>query len=147
MKIAIPSMDDRGLQARVADHFGQASFFTIVDTDTDEVTVQANSGHHQGGQQTPASAIAEKGARVVLCSGLGQRAVRFFSEAGIEVFMGAEGTVQETMDTHRQGKLPAASEAAACPGHHSDKEKPMPLARSTGMDPPSSKLRVSKHEG
>ena len=120
MKIAIPSMDDRGLQAEVAGHFGQASFFTIVDTDTDEVIVQVNSGHHQDGQQPPADIIAETGTRVVLCSGLGVRAVRFFAEAGIEVFMGAEGTVREAIDAHRQGKLPAASEAAACPGHHSD---------------------------
>ena len=120
MKIAIPSMDDSGLQAAVADHFGQASFFTIVDTDTDEVAVQINSGQHQGGAQTPAELIAEAGTRVVLCSGLGRRAVQFFAEAGIEVFMGAEGTVQEAMDAPRQGKLPAATEAAACPGHHRD---------------------------
>jgi len=32
--------------------------------------------------------------------------------------MGGEGTVQATLDAYRQGKLPAATEAAACPGHH-----------------------------
>ena len=145
MKIAIPSMDDSGLSAAISEHFGQTPFFTIVDTEADQVTAIANPGHQ--GDRTPVDAIADEKAQVVLCSGMGGRAVQFFATAGIEVFMGAEGTVQETMDTHRQGKLPAASEAAACPGHHSDKEKPMPLARSTGMDPPSSKLRVSKHEG
>jgi predicted Fe-Mo cluster-binding NifX family protein len=118
MKIAIPSMDNSGLQAAVAGHFGQASFFTIVDTETGNVAVQVNNGQHQGGTQTPAEVIADTGAQVVLCRGLGRRAVHFFAEAGIEVFMGAEGTVQEAVDAHRQGKLPAATEAAACPGHH-----------------------------
>jgi predicted Fe-Mo cluster-binding NifX family protein len=120
MKIAIPSTDDSGLQATVAGHFGQAAFFTIVDTDTGDVAVQSNSGHHQGGKQTPAGIIAEAGAQAVLCSGLGRRAVHFFAETGIEVFMGAEGTVQEAIEAHRQGKLPPATEAAACPGHHRD---------------------------
>lgn len=120
MKIAIPSMDDSGLQAGVADHFGQASFFTLVDPDTGEVSAQVNDGHHQGGRQTPAGLIAEAGASVVLCSGLGRRAVSFFAEAGIEVFMGAEGTVQDALEEYRQGKLPVATEAAACPGHHRD---------------------------
>ena len=118
MKIAIPSMDDTGLEAPVAEHFGQASCFTIVDPDTGEVTVHPNTGHHQGGQQTPATAIADAGATTVLCGGLGRRAVSFFAEAGIDVFMGAEGTVQETIEAHRNGKLSAATEAAACPGHH-----------------------------
>ena len=120
MKIAIPSMDDCGLQAAVAGHFGQASFFTLVDPDTGEVSAQANSGHHQDGQQTPAELLAEAGANVVLCNGLGRRAVSFFAEAGIDVFMGAEGTVQEAIEAHRQGQLQAATEAAACPGHHRD---------------------------
>lgn len=120
MKIAIPSMDDTGLQAAVASHFGQASFFTIVDPDTVEVTVQPNTGHHGDGQQTPATDIADAGATAVLCGGLGRRAVRFFAEAGIEVYMDAQGTVQEAIDAHRRGELPAATEAAACPGHDSD---------------------------
>ena len=120
MKIAIPSMDDRGLQAAVAGHFGQASFFTLVDPDTGEVSAQANSGHHPDGQRTPADLIAEAGAEVVLCSGLGRRAVHFFAAAGIEVFMGAEGTVQDAIEAYRQGQLPVATEAAACPGHHRD---------------------------
>ena len=120
MRIAIPSMDDTGLGAAVASHFGQASFFTVVDADTDEVTVQPNTGHHQGGQQTPATAIADAGVGTVLCGGLGRRAVRFFAEAGIEVFMDAQGTVQDAVDAHRRGELPVANEAAACPGHDSD---------------------------
>lgn len=116
MKIAIPSMDESGLNAAISQHFGQTPFFTIVDTDSDQVTAIANPGHQ--GDRTPVDAIADEEAHVVLCSGMGGRAVQFFATAGIEVFMGAEGTVQETLDAYREGTLPVASEDAACKEHH-----------------------------
>jgi len=116
MKIAIPSMDDSGLDAAISQHFGQTPFFTIVDTESDQVMAIENPGHQ--GDRTPVDAIADEEAHVVLCSGMGGRAVQFFAKSGIEVFMGAEGTVQKTLDAYNEGALPAASEDTACQEHH-----------------------------
>jgi len=116
MKIAIPSMDDSGLDAAISQHFGQAPFFTIVDTETEEVEAVASIGHQE--DKTPADTITEAGAHVVLCSGMGGRAIQVFAAAEIEVFMGAAGSVRKTLDAYRQGALSAASEDAACQGHH-----------------------------
>lgn len=120
MKIAIPSMDDSGMEAAVCGHFGQAPFFTIVDADTDTATAVASPGH--AGGKTPAQAIAETGAEVVIGGGMGGRAVQILDSQGIAVYLEAEGTVREALEAHRQGKLPGASEAAECcggecPGH------------------------------
>ena len=114
MKILIPSMDDSGMESMVSEHFGHAPFFTVVDAGTGAVTAVASPGH-QGGR-TPAQAIAETGAEVVLGGGMGGRAVQILDSQGIAVFLEAKGTVREALESHRQGKLPAASEAAGCAG-------------------------------
>lgn len=114
MKIAIPSMDDGGMDAAVCGHFGQAPFFTIVDADTGAVTTVASPGHQNG--KTPAQAIAGIGAQVVLGGGMGGRAIQMLEDQGIAVYLEAEGTVREVLEAHRQGRLPAASEAAECCG-------------------------------
>ena len=120
MKIAIPSLDDRGMEAVVCGHFGQAPFFTIVDADTGAVTAMASPGHRDG--KTPAQAIAEAGAEVVIGGGMGGRAIELLGNLGIQVFLEGKGTVREMLEAYRQGKLPAASAAAscngACPGGH-----------------------------
>ncbi|MBM3501993.1 MAG: dinitrogenase iron-molybdenum cofactor biosynthesis protein, partial [Armatimonadetes bacterium] len=70
MRICLPTLEDNGLEAPLCSHFGQAPFFTLVDAETGEVTVQPNRGTHQGGGATPAQLIAAAGAQVVVCGGL-----------------------------------------------------------------------------
>lgn len=117
MKIALPTMNQDGLKAAISGHFGQAPFFTFVDSDTGEVTSEPAKGQHQGapGQTTPAQVIAAEGANTVICSGLGPRAVDVLAGSGIEVFTGAQGTVQQALDAHRAGQLQAATADGACP--------------------------------
>jgi len=117
MKITIPTIDDLGLESQVSGHFGQANFFVTVDTETKDVEVTTNTGEHHGGGRTPAQIVAEAGGQVVLCGGLGRRAVRVFQEAGVAVFMGAQGTVESALQAYDMGKLEEATEAGACPGH------------------------------
>lgn len=116
MKVVLPTADDGGLQATLAEHFGQARFFTVVDSETQEVSTRPNDGQHYGEGQTPAQIMIEAGAEVVLCGGLGRRAVGLFEQAGVQVMVGAIGTVQECLDAHRAGTLSAATQEGACPG-------------------------------
>ena len=115
MKIAVPTTDDGGLQATIASHFGQAAYFTIIDSESGEVSPQPNTGEHHGGAVTPAQLIAEAGTNMVLCGGLGSRAVALFAQAGIDVYVGAQGTVQDALDAHRDGRLGVAAKDGACP--------------------------------
>lgn len=115
MKAAIPCMDDSGLSSQVCGHFGHTPFFTLVDTDSETVTAVANAGHQA--DRTPAHAVAEMGAQVVLCSGMGHRAVHLLAELGVQAFMGAQGTVGETVQAWQDGRLAPASDETACQGH------------------------------
>ncbi len=112
MKIGIPSETDGGLQATVCQHFGQAPFFTVIDTDTGTAVAHANAGHASG--KTPAQQLAELGVKVVLAGGMGAKAIQMLGQLGIEVYLQASGRVADVLTDYQQGKLPAAAEAGPC---------------------------------
>lgn len=112
MRIAVPSMDDRGLRAPVAEHFGQAPYFTIADTESGGVTTHKSPGHVDG--KTPAQHLAELDVQVVLAGGMGGRAIQLLEALGMEVFLEAGGSVEEALAAHKQGHLPRAADAGPC---------------------------------
>jgi len=114
MKIAITAENNNGLESIIAQHFGHAPFFILVDVEDGQVTATkgvANpfiSGHAPG--EVP-GLIKEQNANVMLSGGMGGRAIQFFEEAGIKAATGASGTVRQSLDNYFGGKL---TEAAPC---------------------------------
>lgn len=117
MNICIPILDENGLNSRVSPHFGPAAAFAMVDDDRDEVTVIKNTGTHHGGNLAPPELLAQAGANVVLCGGLGVKAVKMFEQKGIHVYCQAAGTVAEALAAYKAGTLPEATDANACQHH------------------------------
>jgi len=117
MKICIPTMGQNGLDNLVGEHFGRVPTYTIVDLDTDDVKVIPNTSHHMGGQVDPPEIMAREGVNVMICQGLGRRAITMFEEFGIEVYIGATGTVKDAVAAFRQGRLQKASMNDACGKH------------------------------
>ena len=114
MRIAVTAETDQGLQAPVAQHFGHAPYFVLVDTDAAEVTgvdVLANpflDGHQPG--QIP-QFISDQRAEVMLSGGMGGRAIQFFTGFGIQPATGASGTVADSIAAFLDGRV---SDAQAC---------------------------------
>jgi len=114
MKIAVTAENNNGLDSVVAQHFGHAPFFILVDMENEEVTATqgvANpfvSGHAPG--QVPGF-IKEQNADVMLSGGMGGRAIQFFEQVGIQTATGASGTVRQALESFFGGKL---TEAAPC---------------------------------
>ena len=117
MNICIPTLDNKGLDSRVSSHFGRASLFAIVDDETNEMRFIQNTGQHHGGGMMPAELIRNEGVHVVLCGGLGVKAVRLFEQQGIHVYNQASGTVAEALKAYKAGTLPEATDATACQEH------------------------------
>ena len=117
MKICIPTMGENGLNNLVGEHFGRVPTYTIVDLDTDDIKVIPNTSHHMGGQVDPPEIMAREGVNVMICQGLGRRAITMFEEFGIEVYIGASGTVKDAVEAFKQGTLQKASEGDACAQH------------------------------
>ncbi|MFO7569751.1 MAG: NifB/NifX family molybdenum-iron cluster-binding protein [Smithellaceae bacterium] len=117
MNICIPILADQGLNSPVSSHFGQAQAFAMINAETNAMTIIQNTGTHHGGTLTPAEIIGQAGADMVLCGGLGVKAVRLFEQQGIHVYCQASGTVADTLQAYKNGALPEATDANACQHH------------------------------
>jgi predicted Fe-Mo cluster-binding NifX family protein len=110
-------MGSEGLDEQVGEHFGRVPYYTMVDTETDEVKAVPNTSAHQGGSGYPAEILGNMGIDVMLCGGLGRRAIQMFEERGVMVYVGASGTVRNALDAYRKNTLEAATDENACAQH------------------------------
>jgi len=117
MKICIPTMGNKGLEETVGEHFGRVPTYTVVNLDTNEIKVVPNTSDHMGGQGPPPEIMKREGVEVLVCSGLGRRAITMFEEFGIDVYIGASGSVRQAVDAFKQNKLQKASIGSACGKH------------------------------
>ncbi|HIE33671.1 MAG TPA: dinitrogenase iron-molybdenum cofactor biosynthesis protein [Candidatus Altiarchaeales archaeon] len=116
MKIAIPTTGNSSLDDMVSEHFGRAPTFTIVDSDTLKFRVIENTSEHMGGVGKPPEIMQREGVDIILCSGLGFRAIQMFENLGIEVFVGAHGRVRDAVEMWKKGKLQRATYEHGCRG-------------------------------
>jgi len=111
-------MDRSGLSSSVGQHFGKVPDYAIMDTDSGALSFLENTSEHRGGVGMPPELLAKAGVQVMLCAGLGPKAVDMLSSLGIHVFVGAKGTVGETLDAYNAGRLTRADHDNACQEHH-----------------------------
>jgi len=101
----------------VGEHFGRVPTYTIYDSESETVEVVDNTSEHAGGSGLPADILSTLGIDVLLCSGLGRRAIGILSESGIEVCVGLSGTAREAVEAWKGGRLSGASDGDACQQH------------------------------
>lgn len=120
MKVCVPTRDENGMEGIVEQHFGKAPTYTILDTDSGEVSVIPNTSEHMGGVGLPPEYLHQQDVDVMLCAGLGMKAVQMFESYGIKVFVGAGGTAGDTFKAWEAGLLQGATAENSCKehGHH-----------------------------
>ena len=102
---------------QVGEHFGRVPTYTVVDTDTAEVKVLINTSEHLGGSGYPPEIMARAGVDVMICRGLGRRAIMMFEDLGIRVYVGAMGAVGDAVKQWQDGVLEEATDENACKQH------------------------------
>ena len=122
MKICIPTIGDNVMNDHVGEHFGRVPTYTIVNLDTNEVKVIQNTSEHMGGTGYPPEIMAREGVNIMVCRGLGRRAITMFEDMGIEVYIGAFGTVKDAIEDFKQGRLQKAGLSDAC-GQHAFRDR------------------------
>ncbi len=110
MKICVTSTG-KELHNQIDPRFGRCGQFLIVDTDTMKVEVLSNeSAMASGGAGIQAAqTVANAGVKAVITGNVGPNAFRTLSAAGIQVYTGATGTVQEAVENFKHGKLTATA--------------------------------------
>ena len=108
MKVAVTSRGTT-LDDAVDPRFGRCAHFVIVETDDMSFEAVANSNATAGGGAGIQSAqlVADKDVKVVLTGNCGPNAFRTLEAAGIEVVIGAGGTVREAVEEYKAGRLKA----------------------------------------
>ena len=117
MKICVPTLGENGLNDHVGEHFGRVPTYTIVDLETNAVKIIPNTSEHMGGQGYPPEIMTREGVDIMVCRGLGKRAITLFQELGIDVYIGAFGSVKDAIDDFKQGRLQKAEMSDACGQH------------------------------
>jgi len=118
MTICIPTTTNEGKAAPVHDHFGSAPFFTLCDIETGKVEVIANSDQgHAHGMCQPLSLFADRHIDVVLCGGMGARAVQKLNQGGTHAYRAVPGTVAAVLEQFASNQLAEITVDNAC-SHH-----------------------------
>ena len=112
-KIAISAEGDQ-----VSAHFGHCEGFVefaVEDGKATDKQFVANPGHKPGFLP---NFLHDRGVQVIIAGGMGAGAVEIFQEKGIDVYTGAQGSVDEIARQYADGTL--TSTGSVCHEHHNE---------------------------
>ena len=111
MKIAVTY--DNG---EVFQHFGRTESFKIYEVEDNKVVSSEVISSNGTGHGALAGLLAEQGVNVLICGGIGGGAQTALAEAEIDLCAGAQGNVDEVIETYLKGEL--ESSGVNCDHHH-----------------------------
>ena len=102
-------------QAQVDPRFGRCNCFAIVDVEQGQWEFISNPGVSSAGGAGihAAQELVNRKVESVLTGQVGPNAVAVLQAAGIEIYTGVSGTVQQAVDFYRKGELSPATAANA----------------------------------
>lgn len=106
--ICIPTLDKGGLLSCISTHLGKTSYFTFIKLENGkikEINAIESANRHNGCSETPAEIILHSKVDVIICGGLGTRAISMLRRNGIEVISGASGKVKDALNEWKVGML------------------------------------------
>ena len=125
-KIIIPTDNQEGINAPLAEHFGRAPYFTVVEFDSKgevtNVNAVTNVSEHVGGTGSPHDHLTKLQPTAIVVHGMGPRGITAFQSAGIEVLKANANTVKEVVEAYKQDKLEELTEGCPNAAHHDHEE-------------------------
>jgi predicted Fe-Mo cluster-binding NifX family protein len=119
-RIAVPSLNQGGIDGQRAGHFGHCDVFTLVDVEDGkikEVSILQNQSHVQGGCMVPVNLLAANQVTALIVGGIGLRPLMGFRQVGIDVYHDAERpAIRPVVEDLIGGKLPMIAENQVCGG-------------------------------
>lgn len=117
MIIVVPTNSNKGLEDSVAQHFGRCKTYTFLNEKGELIEVIDNTSEHMGGEGLPPELMKEHNANVLLCKGLGFRAIKLCNEFDIKVYVHKSESVKELFKLWKDNKLKRAGSDDACKEH------------------------------
>jgi predicted Fe-Mo cluster-binding NifX family protein len=121
-RIVVPIVSDDGLNSQIAEHFGRAPCFAVVDVDekgsVSNVKAEPNSSEHCGGQGHAHDNILKLKPNALIVYGMGPRGLTTFQEAGVAVLRANGNTVREVVTAYNEDRLQELTEGCHDAHHH-----------------------------
>ncbi len=117
MKIVIPTNSSKGLNDKVADHFGRCPTYTFLDEKGELIEIINNTSEHMGGIGLPPELMKKHGADILLCRDLGPRAINLCQKLKIDVYVSKTDKVSDIFNLWRDNKLKKAGSEDGCSDH------------------------------
>jgi predicted Fe-Mo cluster-binding NifX family protein len=121
-RVIIPVIDESGLTAQVAEHFGRAPYFAVVDMDesgnVSNTKTVPNVGEHAGGRGQTHDHIVELKPNAIIVYGMGPRGLIAFQNAGIAVLRANTNTVAGNVTAYNDDTLQELTEGCHQAHHH-----------------------------
>lgn len=121
-RVIVPAEDQKGLNARLAEHFGRAPYYAVVDFDEKgevaNVKTVANVGEHAGGMGYSHDNLLQYQPKAIIVYGMGPRGLTTFQDAGIAVLKANANTVSEVVTAYKADKLLELTEGCERAHHH-----------------------------
>ena len=118
-RVLIPTDDQDGMI--IAEHFGRAPYFAVLDVDdSGEIQtkdVHPNSGAHLGGRGHAHNNVLSFSPHVVIVSGMGPRGIQSFQDAMVAVLRADSSSVENVIMSYNKGTLSELTEGCA-EAHH-----------------------------
>ncbi len=119
MKLCVTSTG-KDLDSRIDEHFGRASCFLIVDTNTMDFKVVPNTAQAagQGAGIRAAQIILDMNAEALLTGIVGPKAFAALRAANVKIYEGASGadSVRDSVEKFNKGEYSEASVPSGGPG-------------------------------
>jgi predicted Fe-Mo cluster-binding NifX family protein len=121
-KVIIPTENQQGLNAKLAEHFGRAPYYTIVEFDENSevsnVKTVPNVGEHAGGMGYSHDNLLQYQPKAIIVYGMGPRGLTTFQNAGVAVLKANANTVSEVLAAYKEDKLLELTEGCEHAHHH-----------------------------
>ena len=121
-RIVVPTIGQEGLNATLAEHFGRAPYFAVVDLndngDIVDVKTVPNVGEHAGGMGYTHDHILGLQPNAIVVYGMGPRGLNTFQSAGVAVLRANANTVGEVIAAYKDDKLQELTEGCQHAHHH-----------------------------
>ncbi len=118
MRVAVTAKE-ASVESQVDQRFGRARYLIVIDTETGDTEIhdnEVNLNAAQGAGIQTAQNVARLAVEAVLTGHAGPNAFRALSAAGVRVYTGVKGTVEQAVEEFKAGKL-TPTDAADVEGH------------------------------
>lgn len=117
MKIAIPYNE-----GNVFEHFGRTKSFKVYDLQNGVIENTVFINADGSGHSELISMLKSVDVELVLCGGIGGKAIQMFNNLGIDVYTGATGNTDDVLRGFMDGSL-KLNNTSTCDHHHDDSEE------------------------